>query len=194
MAWTILSLASNVCVPFTDLTLPFTSVSQAVIAQDRRDRRILDLLEIMDNVYALVLDAGPLKKIQSQKHAVEMLVKQTTECAYFISHYFNTPNFCECLRLGWKFCTLTDSTSLGLRLGKNVIGDVDTKIAGFESSFTSLRATFTEGVALNTELFVLRMVSDIETIGKRDVLSTVSTLYSFCPTSCGHLLERLALR
>jgi hypothetical protein len=120
----------------------------------------------MDNVYALVLDAGPLKKIQSQKHAVEMLAKQTTECAYFISHYLNTPNFCERLRLDWEFCNLTVATSLGSRLGKNIIGDVDTKIAGFESSFTSLRATFTEGVALNTELFVLRMMSDIETIGK----------------------------
>ena len=46
------------------------------------------------------------------------------------------------------------------------MGGVDSTIAGFEESFRSLRANFTEGVTLNTEIFVLRMMSDVETVGK----------------------------
>jgi hypothetical protein len=47
----------------------------------------LGLLGIINDVYALILDANPLKTIDAHKHALEMLAKQTAECAYFISHY-----------------------------------------------------------------------------------------------------------
>jgi hypothetical protein len=68
---------------------------QVIIKQDQRDNRVLDLLGIMNDVYALILDGEPLKKIQTQKQALEMLAKQTAECAYFISHYARQPSFCE---------------------------------------------------------------------------------------------------
>jgi hypothetical protein len=46
------------------------------------------------------------------------------------------------------------------------MGGVDRTITGFEESFRALRANFTEGVVLNTEVFVLRMMSDVGEIGK----------------------------
>jgi hypothetical protein len=68
---------------------------QVIVKQDQRDNRVLDLLGIMNDVYALILDGEPLKKIQTQKQALEMLAKQTAECAYFISHYSRQPSFCQ---------------------------------------------------------------------------------------------------
>jgi hypothetical protein len=49
----------------------------------------------MNDVYALTLEADPLTMIDAHKQALEMLAKQTVECAYFISHYARDPNFCE---------------------------------------------------------------------------------------------------
>ena len=167
-------------------TLLLTLVDKAVIAQDQRDSRILDLLGIMNEVYTLVLDAEPLKKIKSQKQAIEMLAKQTTDCAHFVSLYFNDANFCEPLRL---FQTQIVTTLSGSRLGKNIMGGVDSKITGFENVFKSLRATFAEGVALNTELFVVRMMSDVETIGKLQIQSNLHFIPYSCHSSCRSLVE-----
>jgi hypothetical protein len=64
----------------------------------------------------------------------------------------------------------------GSRLGKNIIGGVDDKITGFEQAFQKLRATFQEGAVLQTELFVLRMLSSIDAIGKQ----SSSVLFSIC--------------
>jgi hypothetical protein len=140
-------------------------MEQVIIAQNLHDSRILDLLGVMNDVYALILDAEPLKAIQTQKGAFEMLAKQTTECAYFISHYAREPSYCEYDRT----CSMTENLTMlpGSRLGKNIMGSVDCKITDFEKAFQRLRATFQEGVVLHTELFVLRMVSDIGTIGKQ---------------------------
>jgi hypothetical protein len=73
------------------------SLNQIIIVQDRRDNRVLTLLGTMNDVYGLLLEAEPLKKIWAHRQAVEMLAKQTTECAYFVSYYFNNASFCECL-------------------------------------------------------------------------------------------------
>jgi hypothetical protein len=153
-------------------------MEQVVTAQNLRDSRILDLLEVMNNVYALILDAEPLRTIQTQKQALEVLAKQTTECAYFISHYAREPSYCECDRM-WS---ATENLTMlpGSRLGKNIMGSVDCKITDFEKAFQRLRATFQEGVALHTELFVLRMVSDIGTIGTQRMRSSYSLHYIHC--------------
>ena len=125
----------------------------------------------MNDVYAVVLDADPLKKIQSQKRAIEMLAKQTTECAYFISHYARETGFCEWVcphQISSQKYML--NSHQGSRLGKNIAGGAESKIEGFEKAFQSLRAVFQERAILQTELFLLRMMSDVEAIGKCSVL------------------------
>jgi hypothetical protein len=154
----------------------------------------------MNDVYALILDAESLKAIQTQKQALEVLAKQTAECAYFISHYARQPSFCEFywMRLVIEYLM----TSPGSRLGNNIMSGVDDKITNFEQAFRRLRATFQEGVALHTELFVLRMVSGIDTmvsgidtIGKQQ-LCAVSQFTPYPPSwlSCRRMPERYALR
>jgi hypothetical protein len=170
-----------------------TFTNQAIIIQDQRDSRIFDLLGVVNDVYALILDAEPLKRIQTQKQALEILAKQTAECAYFISHYARQPSFCE---YDWM-CSAIEylTTSSGSRLGHNIVSGVDGKITYFEQAFRRLRATFHEGVALHTELFVLRMVSGIDTISKQQ-LCALSQFTPYPPSwlSCRRMPERYALR
>jgi hypothetical protein len=75
------------------------------------------------------------------------------------------------------------------------MGGVDDKITNFEQAFRTLRATFQEGVALHTELFVLRMVSGIDTIGKKQLYAS-SSFAPYPPSwlSCRRMPERYALR
>jgi hypothetical protein len=75
------------------------------------------------------------------------------------------------------------------------MGGADDKITNFEQAFRRLRATFQEGVALHTELFVLRMVSGIDTIGKQQ-LCALSQFTPYPPSwlSCRRMPERYALR
>ena len=64
-----------------------------VIKQVERDRKIIGLVGTMANLYSFLQDAHPMEKINSHKATVERLVRQTTECAYFIAEYSKTEVF-----------------------------------------------------------------------------------------------------
>jgi hypothetical protein len=166
MAWRILSLASKVSFSVWKTFHPcLTSINQAIIAQEQRDIRVLNLLLVIHDVYELVLDAEPLKKNRTHKRAVEMLAKQTTECAYFVSVLQQNKILYVSSSTSKKW-TSQIITTAALRFAQNMMGSIDTRITALEKSFQSLRRTFVEGVALETELVVLRMISDLETLGK----------------------------
>jgi hypothetical protein len=48
----------------------------------------------MDNACAFVQEAEPLKKVESQKEIITLLMQQVTECGYFIRDYAKQRNFC----------------------------------------------------------------------------------------------------
>lgn len=56
-------------------------------AQQARDRQILDLVTLMENIYSFVVSADELKKIPVLQDIVEQILKQTIECGYFIQEY-----------------------------------------------------------------------------------------------------------
>ena len=59
-----------------------------VQAQQRRDQRILDLVQTMDDTYSLVLvSAHELKKHSVLQDVINQILKQTIECGYFIRDY-----------------------------------------------------------------------------------------------------------
>ena len=59
-----------------------------VQAQQRRDQRILDLVQTMDDTYSLVLvSADELKKHSVLQDVINQILKQTIECGYFIRDY-----------------------------------------------------------------------------------------------------------
>ena len=60
---------------------------KAILAQKERDDNIGRLLETMSDVYTFVLEADPVKKVESHKRILAAMTQQTVECAYFyLSH------------------------------------------------------------------------------------------------------------
>jgi len=66
-----------------------------MLAQVDRDSRIVGLVEIMDDVFSFVKEAEPIKKIESHGRVIELMVQQTTECAYFIREYAMNKSLCR---------------------------------------------------------------------------------------------------
>ena len=65
------------------------------MAQVDRDKGIVDLVKIMDDVFSFVKEAEPMKKIESHFRIIELMIRQTTECAYFIRDYAMNKGFCK---------------------------------------------------------------------------------------------------
>ncbi|TDL24682.1 hypothetical protein BD410DRAFT_718554 [Rickenella mellea] len=119
MAWSVLSAAHK-----------------TILAQSDRDDRIQQLYEIMDNVYAIVIQAET-SEIESHKKVIGCMVRQTTECGYFITSYAKNKNF-------W------------LRLAKNAISGADIAIENFRAKFEDLKKEFHEEAVRSTEITVMR--------------------------------------
>jgi hypothetical protein len=66
---------------------------QSILHQKERDDNVGHLLEVMADAYAFVLEAEPVKKIESHKRIVTVMVQQTTECSYFIREYATNASF-----------------------------------------------------------------------------------------------------
>jgi hypothetical protein len=62
---------------------------QVVEAQLERDVRISLLIQTIATLYEHLLVSHPI--IKSYEKTIERLLRQTTECAYFILDYWNIP-------------------------------------------------------------------------------------------------------
>jgi hypothetical protein len=58
-----------------------------VQAQQHRDQRILDLVNMMEDTYSFVVSADELKNRSDLQEIVKRILKQTIECGYFIQQY-----------------------------------------------------------------------------------------------------------
>jgi hypothetical protein len=67
--------------------------------QVERDSKINGLVGTMASLYDFLHDADPLEKIRSYEKTVERLVRQTTECAYFVAEYRKIESFGK-----WMVC------------------------------------------------------------------------------------------
>ena len=74
-------------------------IIQIILNQKERDDNLSHLIEVMADAYAFVLEAEPVKKIESQQRIVMVMVKQTAECSYFIREYATTTSFSMSLSL-----------------------------------------------------------------------------------------------
>ena len=55
-----------------------------VLEQIDRDEKIERMVEIIDDLYLYVADTFSIEKIASYQETIKKLLKQTTECSYFI--------------------------------------------------------------------------------------------------------------
>ena len=72
-----------------------------------RDNKIQDLINTISDMYAFMREAKPVEKIKSHAKVLAAIVKQTTECAYFIQEYAETKRFSMSLCQLWAYPHLT---------------------------------------------------------------------------------------
>jgi hypothetical protein len=56
---------------------------------------------------------------------------------------------------------------LGTQILKNLISDVDDKIKQYETKFGELKSAFQGHAAIHTEITVLRVLNEVESIGEQ---------------------------
>ncbi|KIJ58803.1 hypothetical protein HYDPIDRAFT_33816 [Hydnomerulius pinastri MD-312] len=124
---------------------PIRVIGVVIINQHGRDDRIVRLAGIMNDAFAFVLEAEPLKAIKAHLKVITLLVQQATECGYFIAEYAKANSF------------LT-------RTMKYTFSDIDARITEYENKLLELKNAFLQGVAVHTSVTVFRIMNQVQDI------------------------------
>ena len=82
------------------------------VEQIHKDACIAQLVESMNDAYAFVDAAEPLKTINTRPKIVKRLAQQTTDCAYFIRDYADKTSLGEFCYVRRSSTCLTDVSQL----------------------------------------------------------------------------------
>ncbi|KIK60577.1 hypothetical protein GYMLUDRAFT_244151 [Collybiopsis luxurians FD-317 M1] len=124
---------------------------QAIQNQVQRDINIISLVETMDDIYAFVKEAEPLRRIESHKEVMNRISQQTVDCGYFISAYCADPFL--------------------FRAMKHALLPTDAAIVTYGQKFSELKAALLARSAIHTEIAVLRTLEIIERLETKIDLS-----------------------
>ncbi|KAG1742617.1 uncharacterized protein EDB91DRAFT_1346397 [Suillus paluster] len=139
----IVSVVSQIH-PFVNLTWQIVSSLYTVVrGQLDTDKRIADLVNMMEDVYTFVDDVKNFpSRLSSLEETVKKILSQTIECMLFIQEYS-----------GRGFC--------GHVLNKQWTDD---QITRFIQTFTMLKTSLNTGVGVQIALIAHRMYEDVQSI------------------------------
>jgi hypothetical protein len=149
---------------------------QVILDQKDRDDNLGHLLEVMSDAYAFVLEAEPMKKIESHNRVLLVMVQQTTECSYFIREYATTQSFSMSLSVPHNHKISPPLSLIEKRVLEHILSGADNRIKQFEDKFKELRSAFQGRAVLQTEITVLRILDIVESQGQHVSLHTRSDL------------------
>ncbi|KDQ11677.1 hypothetical protein BOTBODRAFT_189671 [Botryobasidium botryosum FD-172 SS1] len=129
------------------------SLYELTKAQIQRDERVAKLALTIHDHYATLDMIQDIRKEKGLEDVLEMTLKQTVECAWFIRQYI--------------------AKSFGGRLIGQVFSDADEKIEGFEAAFRNLRESFRDRSLAQITLVTLRAASRIDTLYLKEQLRPV---------------------
>jgi hypothetical protein len=147
---------------------------QIILNQKERDNNLGHLLEVMADAYAFVKEAQPVKKIESQNRIIMVMVRQTTECSYFIREYATTVSFSMSLSIQGTYKISPSLLLLGKRVLEHILSDTDNKIKQYENKFKELKSALQERGVLQTEITVFRILDIVRGQGQHILLNTES--------------------
>ncbi|KIK43118.1 hypothetical protein CY34DRAFT_43740, partial [Suillus luteus UH-Slu-Lm8-n1] len=109
--------------PYAKLVLSaLSAASKVILAQTKRDQSVQSLLEKLEEVYRFMSQVDTISQFSSQRIIAGRIAQQTSECAYFISNYWEE-SF-------WK------------RLRKNALSDADSLITRYNDALDTLMQQF----------------------------------------------------
>ena len=72
----------------------------------------------------------------------------------------------ELLSVTFRVALATTDFRPGIRTARYTISDIDARITDYENKFRELKTAFLEGVAVQTEITVVRMLNVVEATGR----------------------------
>ncbi|KAJ7889510.1 hypothetical protein B0H14DRAFT_3126973, partial [Mycena olivaceomarginata] len=133
-----------------------TSVYKALDAKLEADQKIIELAETMAEVYSFTDDVSFLEEDKNKllEDAILQIAIQTVECSFFIREY-------------------TGHGFLG-NLGRTAFTDVSEKIVEFSQRLKQLKQKFEHGTDIQTLFFSAKIVKDVETLVKSNLLQQLT--------------------
>ena len=83
----------------------------------------------------------------------------------------------ELLSVTTTLLVTTADSSLGIRTAEYLISDIDTTIANYENKLREIKTAFLEGVAVQTEITVVRMMNVVQHAGRFQALNLQSDVH-----------------
>ncbi|KAG2143063.1 hypothetical protein DEU56DRAFT_256352 [Suillus clintonianus] len=141
--------------PYTKMALMVLTAGHEVIQRQlARDDRIQQLTLVMCESYGLVSDAPDLHNFHSQAETINLLARQTIECAYFIRDY-------AIHKSGLKHAFA------------NVFSNIDTTIQDYETAFRKIRIALEQQAVINTQLVVFRIHDVLKDLAAKEDLKAL---------------------
>ena len=84
----------------------------------------------------------------------------------------------EFLSASFRVALATADVRSGIRTARYTISDIDARITDYENKLRELKTGFLEGVAVQTEIIVVRMMNVVEAIGGFADLRVRSDIYN----------------
>ncbi|KAF8978028.1 hypothetical protein BDQ17DRAFT_1383359 [Cyathus striatus] len=135
--------------PYAMLALSVARVAfEIFIKQKERDERVLGLIQIIADVYQMILDSDPVMKCRTLSEAINNLIALTRECAYFIVQYIKPVPFVE-------------------RTVINTLSNNNEIITQFEKHFFALKEVFFTGVMLSIAQMNVKILGKLEGIDSK---------------------------
>jgi hypothetical protein len=139
---------------------------KTAVSQVDRDRQIEALVGTMRDFYAFMRGTEQMKKYESQRDILVVMVKQTEECGYFIQGYARTISLRMCFPAATNLASLIASFLSALRAIKNQFHSVNDQIKQYQDKFAHLRSAFLGHVSLQTEVIVMRILDDVSSLSE----------------------------
>ncbi|KAG1730831.1 uncharacterized protein EDB91DRAFT_742641 [Suillus paluster] len=141
--------------PYTKMALMVLTAGYEVIQRQlARDDSIRRLASIMCESYGLVSNAPDLCNFHGQAETVNLLARQTIECAYFIRDY-------AIHKSGLKHSIA------------NVFSNIDETIQNYEAAFRNIRTALEQKAVINTQLVVFRIHDALKDLAIKVDLDTL---------------------
>ncbi|KAJ7636261.1 hypothetical protein FB45DRAFT_1055732 [Roridomyces roridus] len=139
---------------------PYASTAWKILTlvyEEGTDEKASQLVDTMVEVYSFVEDVDFLPaKIKPLENVIQLIVKQTVECAIFIREYV--------------------SHGFSGRLQRDTLSNTGQKIDGLSQALRELKASFDHSLAVQSVFFSAKTVNTVESLAQAEKLKSLNPL------------------
>jgi hypothetical protein len=141
----------------------------------------------MNDMYAFIDEAEPLKKIESHRQIVVQMMKHTVECGYFIRDYAKNRDFCMSVSLTHN--VISQVSRPGQRTLRHLLSGDNSRVKQYQDKFGELKLALQGHAIIHTEINTLEAKITVLHISDAVQHVGVSSWLSLQSTTCQYILN-----